>query len=100
MWLQALHWGMHIGTRELKNRLSHYLRQVRESREPIYVTDRGKIVAELRPVADGKVDDQVLRALAANGELSLGNGRRFRNFAPIKRKRAVSLASIVLEDRR
>jgi prevent-host-death family protein len=91
---------MHIGTRELKNRLSHYLRQVRESREPIYVTDRGEIVAELRPVSKRKVDGEVLLALAAAGELSPGNGRRFRSFKPIKRKRAVSLASIVLEDRR
>jgi prevent-host-death family protein len=91
---------MHIGTRELKNRLSHYLRQIRESREPIYVTDRGEVVAELHPVADSGEDGQVLLALAATGELSLGNGRRFKSFKPIKPKRAVSLAGIVLEDRR
>jgi prevent-host-death family protein len=91
---------MHVGTRELKNRLSHYLRRIRESREPIYVTDRGEIVAELRPVADAGVDDEILLALAATGELSLGNGRRFKSFKPIKPKRAVSLAGIVLEDRR
>ena len=91
---------MQIGTRELKNRLSHYLRRIRESREPIYVTDRGEIVAELRPVTDGGVDGEVLLALAATGELSLGNGRRFKNFKPIKPKRTVSLAGIVLEDRR
>jgi prevent-host-death family protein len=91
---------MNVGTRELKNRLSHYLRRVREVREPIYVTDRGEIVAELRPVAEGRMADQALRALAANGELSLGNGSRFKNFKPIKPSRAVSLAGIVLEDRR
>jgi prevent-host-death family protein len=91
---------MHIGTRELKNRLSHYLRQVRESREPIYVTDRGEVVAELRPVAHGRANDEVLLALAAAGELSLGNGRGFKGFKPIRPRRAVSLASIVLEDRR
>jgi prevent-host-death family protein len=91
---------MNIGTRELKNRLSHYLRQVRESREPIYVTDRGEIVAELRPVADSKLDSEILLTLAATGDLSLGNGRRLRTFKPVKRKRSVSLASIVLEDRR
>ncbi|MGH9888747.1 MAG: type II toxin-antitoxin system Phd/YefM family antitoxin [bacterium] len=89
-----------IGTRELKNRLSHYLRRVRESREPIYVTDRGEVVAELRPVADAGEDGEVLLELAATGELSLGNGRRFKSFKPIKPKRAVSLADIVLEDRR
>jgi prevent-host-death family protein len=91
---------MQIGTRELKNRLSHYLRQVRESKESIYVTDRGDIVAELRPVADRSEEGEVLLALVARGELSPGDGRRFRTFKPIKPKRAVSLAGIVLEDRR
>lgn len=91
---------MQIGTRELKNRLSYYLRQVRESKEPIYVTDRGEVVAELRPVSRRKAEGEVLLALAAAGELTPGNGRRLRSFKPIKRKRAASLASIVLEDRR
>jgi antitoxin (DNA-binding transcriptional repressor) of toxin-antitoxin stability system len=82
----------------MQNRLSHYLRQVRESKESIYVTDRGEIVAELRPAADGSEESEVL--LAARRELSPGNGRRFRSFKPIKPKRSVSLAGIVLEDRR
>jgi prevent-host-death family protein len=89
-----------IGTRELKNRLSHYLRKVRESREPIYVTDHGEIVAELRPVADSLEDGEILLALAAKGELSPGEGQPFRSFKPIRPKRSVSLAGIVLADRR
>lgn len=36
-----------VGVRELKNRLSEYLRLVR-SGEPVLVTDRGVVVAELR----------------------------------------------------
>jgi len=36
-----------VGIRELKNRLSEYIRQVREG-EVIMVTDRGEAVAELR----------------------------------------------------
>jgi len=36
-----------VGIRELKNRLSEYLRAVREG-ECVYVTDRGQVVAELR----------------------------------------------------
>jgi prevent-host-death family protein len=91
---------MNVGTRELKNRLSHYLRRVRELREPIYVTDRGEVVAELHPVAEDRMPDRALRALAANGELSPGNGRRFKTFEPVKPARAVSLAGIVLDDRR
>jgi antitoxin (DNA-binding transcriptional repressor) of toxin-antitoxin stability system len=42
-----------VGIRELKNRLSEYVRQVREG-EVIMVTDRGEVVAELRaPEAAG-----------------------------------------------
>lgn len=37
-----------IGVRELKNRLSEYLRLVRAG-ERVQITDRGKVVAELRP---------------------------------------------------
>jgi antitoxin (DNA-binding transcriptional repressor) of toxin-antitoxin stability system len=36
-----------VGVRELKNRLSEYLRMVRNGEE-ILVTDRGEVVAELR----------------------------------------------------
>ena len=36
-----------VGVRELKNRLSEYLRRVRQGEE-IFVTDRGRVVAELR----------------------------------------------------
>jgi antitoxin (DNA-binding transcriptional repressor) of toxin-antitoxin stability system len=91
---------MQVGTRELKNRLSHYLRQIRESQESIYVADRGKIVAEPRPIASSRKGDEVLPAPAAKGELSPGNGRRFRSFKPIRPRRSASIASIVLEDRR
>jgi prevent-host-death family protein len=38
-----------VGIRELKTRLSEYLRQVRKGRT-LLVTDHGEVVAELRPV--------------------------------------------------
>lgn len=37
-----------MGIRELKNRLSEYLRQV-QGGERVLVTDRGRVIAELRP---------------------------------------------------
>ena len=44
-----------VGIRELKNRLSEYIRLVREG-EVVMVTDRGEVVAELRPpVAGGEI---------------------------------------------
>jgi len=63
-----------VGIRELKNRLSEYLRDVR-SGERVLVSDRGLIVAELRE-ADGTADDHVpfgLAALARDGHLTLAS---------------------------
>lgn len=37
-----------VGVRELKNRLSEYLRHVRAG-ETVLVTDRGVVIAEVRP---------------------------------------------------
>ncbi len=63
-----------VGVRELKNRLSEFLRQVR-SGESVLVTDRGEVVAELTPPGQGPTDVSVppgLLALAKRGLASLG----------------------------
>ncbi len=64
-----------VGVRELKNRLSEYLRQVR-SGESLLVTDRGEVVAEFSPpgvrVADSSVPAGLL-ALARRGLVTLGS---------------------------
>jgi prevent-host-death family protein len=63
-----------VGLRQLKNRLSHYVRQVRAGRE-IQVTDRGEVVAELVPprregrAATGR---EGLADLARRGLVTLG----------------------------
>ena len=63
-----------VGLRDLKNRLSEYVRQVR-SGEGVLVTDRGEIVAELVPpgqLTDGQGVPSGLVALAKTGRLTLG----------------------------
>jgi antitoxin (DNA-binding transcriptional repressor) of toxin-antitoxin stability system len=59
-----------IGVRELKARLSRYLREV-QAGEVILVTDRGRVVAELRapgPAAQSESNaDRALRRLAETG---------------------------------
>ena len=63
-----------VGLRELKNRLSEYVREVR-SGEGVLVTDRGEIVAELVPpgqATDGRGVPSGLAALAKSGRLTLG----------------------------
>jgi prevent-host-death family protein len=63
-----------VGVRELKNRLSEYIRQVR-SGESVLVTDRGEVVAELTPPGQAPVGLSVppgLLALAKRGLATLG----------------------------
>ncbi len=65
---------MKVGARELKNRLGQYLQRVK-SGETVHVTDRGRIVAELKPSPPAKgADDEALRQLAAEGAVTLGAG--------------------------
>jgi antitoxin (DNA-binding transcriptional repressor) of toxin-antitoxin stability system len=63
-----------VGLRELKNRLSEYVREVRNG-ETVLVTDRGEIVAELRkPLPSQRLEepDAGLLLLAERGLLRLG----------------------------
>ena len=65
---------MEVGIRELKNRLSEYLRLVRAG-EVVMVTDRGEVVAELRPPvrAEGAASRYPgLLVLAQRGVVRLG----------------------------
>ncbi len=63
-----------VGVRELKDRLSEYLRQVR-SGEAVLVTDRGEVVAEITSPGQAPVDASLpggLVALARRGMATLG----------------------------
>lgn len=62
-----------VGIKQLKARLSEYLRRVR-SGETFLVTDRDEVVAELRPARTRPAPpddlDELLGALAESGEVS------------------------------
>ena len=63
-----------VGIRELKDRLSQYLRMAR-SGEEVVVTDRGEAIAELRKVEPSKSANQLdpdLLASVSKGSISLG----------------------------
>jgi antitoxin (DNA-binding transcriptional repressor) of toxin-antitoxin stability system len=65
-----------VGIRELKNRLSEYLRLVR-SGEEILVTDRGEVVAELRqPSPRVTFPYPALAEVARQGRVRLGQPNR------------------------
>ncbi len=77
-----------VGLRELKNRLSEYVREVRRGEE-ILVTDRGEVVAELRLPVPPEARPAVhpgLADLARRGIVSLGRPNRaglYARLAPI-----------------
>ncbi|MGH9816069.1 MAG: type II toxin-antitoxin system Phd/YefM family antitoxin [Candidatus Acidiferrales bacterium] len=63
-----------VGIRDLKNRLSEYVREVR-SGEAVLITDRGEVVAEIIPPGQGSDErgvPSVLVALGRRGQLTLG----------------------------
>jgi antitoxin (DNA-binding transcriptional repressor) of toxin-antitoxin stability system len=67
-----------VGVRELKNRLSEYLRQVR-SGATVLVTDRGEVIAELSPpgrLAHTGAEPPGLLVLAQRGLLTIGGENR------------------------
>lgn len=86
MWLDNVATGGYIGImkevgiRELKNRLSEYVRLVRAG-EVVMVTDRGEVVAELRPPRSAGLAGQSgeypgLADLARRGLVRLGEPNR------------------------
>lgn len=91
---------MKVGARELKNRFGHYLKQVKAG-ETIHVTDRGKVVAELKPSPPAKTGDgEALRLLAAEGAVTLGAAHH-EDFQPYPVVRGKKRASrMIIEDRR
>jgi len=86
-----------VGLRELKNRLSEYVREVR-SGKCVAVTDRGEVVAQLIPSGrgnDGRSVRSRLVPLARRGEVTMGSrntAKAYPELAPLlKRRRASEL---------
>lgn len=87
----------HVGIRELKSRLSQYVRVVKAG-ETVVVTERGSPVARLVPEAVSP--EKRLQALKASGAI-LWSGRRLRRAEPEARAHeGVDVADILVEDRR
>jgi prevent-host-death family protein len=92
-----------VGVRELKNRLSEYLRQAR-SGESVLVTDRGQVVAELTPPGHGAMDQSVpagLVALARRQLLVIGAppDRNLYPALPRRPRRKRTAAQLLQEER-
>jgi prevent-host-death family protein len=90
-----------IGTREFKDRLTHYLLLVRQG-TTLLITDRGKPVAIVRSPSgeEGKGLEGTLAGLAAEGSISLPRGKGFLKKPPAIRGRGTPPSHIILEGRR
>lgn len=86
-----------VGVRELKNNLSHYLRNVKRGR-PITITERGQSVAILIP-AENQSDAQLARELSRKGIGSWKGGKPKGARPPVTVK-GKPVSRIVLEERR
>ncbi|HEY2399231.1 MAG TPA: type II toxin-antitoxin system prevent-host-death family antitoxin, partial [Steroidobacteraceae bacterium] len=89
--------------RELKDRLSEYLREVRRG-ESVLVTDRGEVVAEFSPPRQSAIDSRIpaaLAALAKRGLVTLGSGGENipYNAMPRSRRGRHSAAKLLDEER-
>jgi antitoxin (DNA-binding transcriptional repressor) of toxin-antitoxin stability system len=92
-----------VGIRELKDRLSEYLRRVRGG-ETVLVTDRGEVVAEFSPPGAGLAEPSVpaaLVALARRGLATLGTPGDAGLYVALPRSRRGQLsAARLLDDER
>ena len=90
-----------VGVRELKNRLSEFLRDVRAG-ERVLVTDRGEVVAELSPPGQqGSREPDVpvaLLGLARRGLATLGAPGDAAIYPALPRRRRRKLTSAQLLD--
>jgi prevent-host-death family protein len=90
-----------VGVRELKNRLTRYLRETKNGGE-VVVTERGHPIAVIQPVRSVKRPASLearLAALAARGVVTLPSRRPGKRVSLVTVK-GPSVSRAVLEDRR
>ncbi len=90
-----------VGIKELKNRLTHYLRRTKQGEEMV-VTERGQAIALLQPIRSARQVaslDAKLAQLAARGILALPQREPA---TKVRRVRIVGAPAsrVILEDRR
>ncbi|UJS16590.1 MAG: type II toxin-antitoxin system prevent-host-death family antitoxin [Candidatus Jettenia sp.] len=86
-----------VGIKELKNRLSHYLREIKKG-EKIVITEREKVIATIVPVERANEDSQLL-SLVKEGFAVWKGGKPVGSKYPVKIK-GKTVSEIVIEERR
>jgi prevent-host-death family protein len=87
---------MRVGTRELKNKLSEYMRRVKAG-ETIIVTEHGKSIGQIIPIK-ATVEER-LQSMVDAGQAEW-NGQKLRPYQPTAiNKGDRQLSDLVVEDR-
>ena len=89
--------GTLVGVRDLKDKLSHYLREVKKGRS-VMITERGKIVATIVPVQERAAVEK-LKQLARSG-LGTWRGGKPKGASRSVVVKGKPVGDIVLEERR
>jgi prevent-host-death family protein len=87
---------LYVGVRDLKNRLSKYLREVKKGRS-IVITERGKPIGQIIPKSSS-IDDRV--EMMINAGLLEWNGNKLEHAEPVVVNRSSRLVSDILVDMR
>jgi prevent-host-death family protein len=85
------------GIRDLRNRLSYYLREAKKG-EKILITERDQVIATILPVERGEEDSRLL-SLVKEGFATWKGGKPTGSRHPVKIK-GKAVSKINLEDRR
>ncbi|MDI6768571.1 MAG: type II toxin-antitoxin system prevent-host-death family antitoxin [Anaerolineales bacterium] len=86
-----------VGTRELKSRLSEYLRRVKAG-QTVVVTERGKVIGQIVPLKPSL--EERLQAMVAAG-LAEWNGQKLKPYRPrVVNRGDRQVSDLVIEDRR
>jgi prevent-host-death family protein len=86
-----------VGTRELKNKLSEYIRRVKKG-QTVIVTERGNVVAQLIPPRQ-TVEERIWAMVDAG--LAEWSGEKMKPYQPkIVNHSGKLMSDIILEDRR
>ncbi|MBA2303874.1 MAG: type II toxin-antitoxin system prevent-host-death family antitoxin [Acidobacteria bacterium] len=89
-----------VGIRQLKAELSQRLRRVQQGMT-IVVTDRGRVIATIQPVASSEASPVIerMRQLAAEGKVIWSGGKPKGSNPPVQRQGRATVSDAVLEDR-
>ncbi len=90
-----------VGVRELKNRLTQYLRRARRGEE-VVVTDRGKPIVLIRPIHAGQPVqslDARLATLASQGMVTLPSRKLLKHVRRVE-VNGVPVSKTILAERR